>query len=170
MPGAAPVAGPGAPPAPPTAPRRSRKLIVLAVLGGLVALFIMGTGTLLFLYDRATAPDRSAPDVLVDNYLRAYLVDRNDVLARQFVCDSARLTELEAFRADLQEREKRFQVSLKVSWGPLDVQARGESATVTVDLITTAVINNMFYNGQQSWRFETRKDGGWRVCEAHPTG
>ncbi|MET7670749.1 hypothetical protein ABZS39_21795, partial [Micromonospora luteifusca] len=34
--------------------------------------------------DGAAAPDRSAPDVVVDNYLRAFLVDRNDARANLF--------------------------------------------------------------------------------------
>ena len=39
------------------------------------------------LYNRATTPDRSAPDVVVDNYLRAFLVDRNDARADLFTCE-----------------------------------------------------------------------------------
>jgi hypothetical protein len=170
-PGTAAVAGTAAPPAqaaPPAPPRRSRKRIVLAVLGGLLALLIMGTGVLVFLYDRATAPDRSAPDVVVDNYLRAYLVDRNDVKAQLFLCrDSTDLAAVQALRAEVERREAQFNVVVRVSWGPLQ-----RSKTATGETVQTTLTIRSFADGQdragrrEDWAFDLIDDDDWRVCAA----
>ena len=46
-----------------------------------------GVATAFVLYERAATPDRSAPDVVVDNYLRAFLVDRERIRAELFTCE-----------------------------------------------------------------------------------
>ena len=78
---------------------------MLTVVAGVLALLCLGgwlTGYVL--YDRAAAPDRSAPDVVVDNYLRAFLVDRNDTRADQSPVRARQtwLAELRLLRDDLQ--------------------------------------------------------------------
>jgi hypothetical protein len=174
-PGADPVTAPGAPPAqaaPPAPAGRSRKRIVLLVLGGLLALAVMGAGVLFFLYDRATAPDRSAPDVVVDNYLRAYLVDRNDVKAQLFLCrDSTDLAAVQALRAEVERREAQFNVVVRVSWGPLQ-----RSKTVTGETVQTTLTIRSFADGQdragrrEDWAFDLIDDDDWRVCAARKVG
>lgn len=142
------------------------------VVSAVVALFCLsGVAVAYVLYDNATAPDRSAPDVVVDNYLRAFLVDRDDVRANQYVCaDSTGLSELQALRADLQEREKRFQTTFTVSWGSLGVQQQGNSAEVSVTLIIATVVNGLSQSDRQPWRFVTQTGEDWRVCQAKRAG
>ncbi|MGW0431894.1 hypothetical protein ACWDV4_05035 [Micromonospora sp. NPDC003197] len=154
--------------APPPAPRKSRLRLILAVVSGVAALLCLsGIAVGYVLYDNATAPDRSAPDVVVDNYLRAFLVDRNDVQAGQYACpDTSALTELRNLRTDLQEREQRFQTTFRVSWGSLDVRRDGNSAEVRVDLTISTVVNEISQSDRQAWRFVTRLEDDWRVCEA----
>ena len=65
----------------PAAPRGGRRLgrfkAVLLVLAGVLALLCVGgVGVVFVLYDQATKPNRSAPDVGGRNYLRALLVER----------------------------------------------------------------------------------------------
>ena len=71
---------PPAPPTPAPQPPRRRMRTVLTVVAGVLALLCLGgvATAVIVLYNRAATPDRSAPDVVVDNYLRAFLVDRND--------------------------------------------------------------------------------------------
>jgi len=156
------------PPAPPPAPRKSRLRLVLALVSGVVALLCLsGVAVAYVLYDKATAPDRSAPDVVVDNYLRAFLVDRDDVRAGQYACtDNSALAELRNLRTDLQEREKRFETTFRVSWGSLDVRRDGNSAEVRVNLTISAVVDQISQSDRQPWRFVTRLADDWRVCEA----
>jgi hypothetical protein len=156
------------PVATPPAPKRRRWRLVLAVIVG--ALAVLGSAGAVIgyvAYDRYTAPDQSAPDITVNNYLQAYMADRNDVRAKELACDdTSKLAELAALRADLAEREQRFQNTFRVSWGKLDVTERGDSAEVLVDLVISTRINNLTQSGRQSWRFVTERDDKWRVCEA----
>ncbi len=139
------------------------------MIGGTVALLCLaGAAVAYVLYDKYTSPDRSAPDVVVDNYLRAFLVDRNDVRAQLLVCDdSAQLAELLALRTELQAREERFQIPLKVSWGSLDVRQQDDHlAEVYVQLAISAIVDGLAQTDLQPWHLTTRLGDDWRVCGA----
>lgn len=132
-------------------------VLTALVLGGIVGGYV--------LYDRATTPDRSAPEVVVDNYLRAFLVDRNDTLADLFVCaEGVSLAELGALREDLVAREARFAVPISVSWGNLVIGSEGDEAVVELELVISAYVDGVFQSDQQPWRFTTRLGEDWRVC------
>ncbi|MGW0213020.1 hypothetical protein ACWDXH_01340 [Micromonospora chokoriensis] len=153
-----------APPAPPP-PRRRMRTVLTVVAGVLAVLCMAGAVTGYVLYNRAAAPDRSAPDVAVDNYLRAFLVDRNDARADLYTCErGAELEAIRTLRSDLLEREKRFNVAISVSWASLSVEKQGGSAAVAVTLIISARIDGINQSDRQPWQFETRDDDGWRVC------
>lgn len=151
----------------PRRPSRRRRLRpVLAVLGAVLALLCLGGLAAAYLvYDDATGPDRSAPDVVVDNYLRAYLVDRDDARADQFVCREAPdLGEVRALRDDIQAREQQYSVRIVVSWGSLRVEPAGQGRTVTTEVRRT--IADGSERAQDRWRFEVVDRDGWRVCAA----
>ncbi|WP_406075605.1 hypothetical protein [Micromonospora sp. NBC_01638] len=158
---------PPAPVTPAPQPPRRRVRTVLTVVAGVLALLGIGAAiTGYVLYNRASAPDRSAPDVVVDNYLRAFLVDRNDTRANLFTCEGgAQLEALRSLRADLLAREERFGVTITVSWGSLGVQKQGgNAAAVEVALIISARVDGINQSDRQSWRFDTRLAESWRVC------
>ncbi|KAB1948241.1 hypothetical protein F8271_03095 [Micromonospora sp. ALFpr18c] len=162
---------PPAPAAPASQPPRRRMRTVFTVVAGVLALLAVGAGlTGYVLYDRATTPDRSAPDVVVDNYLRAFLVDRNDTKADLFTCESGtQLEALRSLRADLVAREERFGVAISVSWGPLAMQKQADVAGVQVTLIISARVDGVSQSDRQPWQFDTRLAEGWRVCGATQT-
>ncbi|MCX4469638.1 hypothetical protein OOK41_04880 [Micromonospora sp. NBC_01655] len=166
------LAPPSGMPAPARPPRRLRT--ILTVVAGVVGLLLLGgVATAFVLYQRATTPDRSAPDVVVDNYLRAFLVDRNDVRAEQFTCSAnpPQLNGLRALRDDLAAREKRFATTISVSWGRLDVQNQGDTAQVSVDLIMSAHVDGISQSDRQPWQFGVRRDDeGWKVCDGAFSG
>ncbi|MEV4626448.1 hypothetical protein AB0J90_09205 [Micromonospora sp. NPDC049523] len=156
------------PVATPPAPKRRRLRLVLAVIAGTLAVLGAAGITIGYVvYDRYTSPDQSAPDITVSNYLQAYMGDRNDVRAKELACDdTSKMAELAALRADLVEREQRFQTTIRVKWGKLDVTEQGDSAEVLVDLVISTRVDNLTQSGRQSWRFVTERDDKWRVCEA----
>ncbi|WP_327039706.1 hypothetical protein [Micromonospora maris] len=159
--------------APPTvapAPQRPRRRVrtVLAVVAGVLAAMCLGGGVVGYLvYDRATTPDRSAPDVVVDNYLRAFLVDRNDVRADLFICEGASdLSAVHQLRDEILQREADFGVVVRVSWGTLF-----QSDTAGQQLITTTLTISSSSDGisrssrREEWAFEVSDTAsGWRVC------
>ncbi|MEV4710451.1 hypothetical protein [Micromonospora sp. NPDC049374] len=162
-----------APPAVAPAPRRPRRRLrtVLTVIAGVVAALCLTGGVVgYFVYDRATTPDRSAPTIVVDSYLRAFLVDRNDVRAKLFTCDGGSdLEPLDAFRSDLAAREEQFGTSMLISWGNVLAEQRGNEAEVRVELLLSARIDGIRQYDRQPWTFTTRLDEDWRVCSATPS-
>lgn len=132
----------------------------------MLALLCLGVLALGYVvYDEATAPDRSAPDVVVDNYLRAYLVDRDDARADQYACeDASGLTAMRELRDDIQAREQRYSVRIVVSWGSLHVESAPEGRVVTTEVRRT--IADGSERAQDRWRFDLVDRDGWRVCGA----
>ncbi|MBM0278967.1 hypothetical protein [Micromonospora tarensis] len=158
---------PPAPPTPTPQPPRRRMRTVLIVVAGVLALVTAGAAiTGYVLYDRATKPDRSAPDVVVDNYLRAFLVDRNDVKADLYTCKGgAQLEALRALRDDIHSREQQLGVTILVSWGSLDGDNQDGSASITTVIRRSASVDGVQQSLADTWRFDVEEQqDGWRVC------
>ncbi|MEU8182869.1 hypothetical protein AB0B85_05895 [Micromonospora sp. NPDC049044] len=159
---------PPAPAPPETQPPRRRMRTVVTVVAGVLALLLLG-GLIagVVLYHRASAPDRSAPDVVVDNYLRAFLVDRNDARADLFTCEGGSdLQAVRDLRVETEQRESKFGVTVRVSWGPLTrtPSQGGESVGTTLTIAGSA--NGVPRSGRrEDWTFSVvEDDDGWRVC------
>ncbi|MEV1144766.1 hypothetical protein [Micromonospora sp. NPDC049799] len=164
------LAPPGPAPAP-ERPRRRLRTVLTVVAAVLTSLVLGGIVAGYLLYDRATAPDRSAPDVVVSGYLNAFLRERNDTRANLFTCDEADMAELRALRDDLVAREQRFATNISVSWGSLQVNRQGDTAEVQVDLILSAYVDGTSQGDRQPWRFTTRVgDEDWQVCSSRKVG
>ncbi|SDY12344.1 hypothetical protein SAMN05444365_101747 [Micromonospora pattaloongensis] len=164
---------PGPPPAIPMPvgapmPPGRRLRLTLAIVGGMVLLLCMGgVGISYALYDNATAPDRSAPDVVVDNYLRALLVERNDTNAALYACDEPALEDIKAFREDVIRQEARLNTSITFSWGQLTVQSgTGGEAEVTTTVRRSGTIDGAGQSVVDVWTFRAVDQNGWRVCGA----
>lgn len=158
------------PPAPAPAPVRPKRPLrtVLAIVAGVLALLCTGGAVVGFvLYDRATAPDRSSPEVVVANFVQYFLAERNETRAAEFVCeDGAALDEARSLRDDLVAREQRFGTTISVGWENLNVQQNGDQAEVRADLVISAFVDGLRQSDRQNWRFEVKRGDGWRVCVA----
>jgi hypothetical protein len=165
------------PTGPPIRPaRRSRWRVVFAVVLAVIPLLCVGAIPLAFhSYDTATRPDRSAPDVVVQEYLQSFLNDRDDAVASQFVCgDPTGLAPLSQLRGDLEAREKQFRVKLPVDLGPMDVVLEGsDAASVTAHLSIEqrSGSSGVTTQGEQheTWDFRVVRSPDWRVCGATRT-
>ncbi|MFY1704752.1 hypothetical protein ACN28G_23990 [Micromonospora sp. WMMA1923] len=150
----------------PQRPQRGRALLAL-LIGVLALLASGGAAAGYLLYDRATAPDRSAPDVVVDNYLRAFLVDRDDTKASVFMCEQKPdLTAVSVLRQEILDREVRFDVTVRVSWGPLSLADNGQGQSVATTLTVSSSANGEPRSSRrENWQFDVTDDpDGWRVC------
>lgn len=149
--------------------RRSgrRNLLVFLVVGVLAA---VASATLAGIawYARETAPDRSAPDVAVDNYLRALLVERDDPRASLWACgDRSELAEIESFRREISAREEQLQLPISVNLEDLRVEQRsGREATLTVAVRRSALIDGSQQSVVDRFQMTAVNDDGWRVCAA----
>jgi hypothetical protein len=132
--------------------------------GILTLLCLGGVGVVISLYDGATEIKRTAPDAVVDNFLGAYLVSRDDKDADLYVCESgADLTALRQYRDEIASVEKEKSVGIRVSWSSLAVSTGGDRTTVTTDLTRTATDGARL---KDTWSFLVVDDDGWRVCGA----
>lgn len=148
--------------------RNRRARLIVAMVAGVVALLCMGgVGVAISLYDDATQIKRTDPDAVVDNFLRAYLVNRDDESASLYQCKSGGdFTQIAGYRADIVSREKRFSVGIRVTWSTFTVATSGPSGTVTTDLIKTTTDQSGRLSN--SWQFAVVDQDGWRVCGARP--
>ncbi len=156
----------GAPPQKRRGRLQNRRVrLVLALAGGMMALFCLGgVGLFVALYDEATKIERVEPDAVVDNFLAAYLVERDDSKAALYSCESgADLIEIAAYRTDIVEREAKYSIDIRVSWEGLVVATAGDQGTVQVDL-TRAIIGSEQLT--DSWTIRIADQDGWRVCGA----
>lgn len=145
---------------------QSRRVrLFLALGGGILALLCLGgVGLFVSLYDEATEIKRTAPDAVVDSFIRAYLVNRDESEAALYSCKAgADFAEIAAYRADVIEREARYSVAIRVSWAELLVSTTGDQGTVQVDLIRSIARSEKLTD---SWTFRVVDQDGWRVCGA----
>lgn len=135
----------------------------------LALLCIGGAGIAYVAYDTVTQPDRSAPDVVVSNYLRAVFLDRDQVVAASFLCSSAPfLTDIESLLEEVRVREETFDVTVSVSWGGLAQKVIDENRQLVTTEITVAgsSMGQTTSRRNESWEFRVVFDRGWRICEA----
>ncbi|MFI5840811.1 hypothetical protein ACIA8K_13990 [Catenuloplanes sp. NPDC051500] len=165
VPGAPGADSPGRAAGEPVKRRRSWK-VVLLVVASVMGVLCSGTvGYGLWWYNQETKPDRSAPDVVVDNYLRALLVENNSIQASQYSCsDPQDLSAIEALRTDILDREERFGADFQITWGSLAESGTGSSRQVSVDIRLSAVVDGFPQSDIQSWRFAVLDQDEWRVC------
>ena len=169
MPGAVPEVTPGVvvPPGGRGGRFRSRRArLWLALSAGILALLCLGgAGVIFLLYDDATEIERSAPDAVVDNFLGAYFVSRSDSEAALYMCkEGGAFSELSAFRADIENRERSHGVGILVSWSTFTVETREGRGSVTTDL--TKATESGKESITRPWKFEVVEQDGWRVCGA----
>jgi hypothetical protein len=168
--GGVPVAGGPAPTVVGGKPRNRRLRLWLAMgLGIVVLLCLGGVGVAISLYDGATKIQRSEPDAVVDGFLRAYLVNREDKEVALFTCKTGPdLAAIAALRSEFVTREKEFDVKVVVTWGTLTVSNTGpESRSVATDLIIAGTKNGDTQSRRtETWSFGVVDQDGWRVCSA----
>ena len=161
-----PVGGTGVP----QKPRNRRTRLILVMIAGIVGLLCLGgVGVAISLYDDATKIERTAPDAVVDNFLRAYLVNRDDQEVSLYACKSgAAFDDLSALRIEMIDREKKFSVKVSASWSSLTVSdVDQDRKNVETDLVIAGSSNgNTVSRHTESWSFGVVDDGGWRVCSA----
>ena len=147
-------------------PRNRRLRLILAMAAGIVALLCLGgVGVFISFYDEATKIERAAPDAVVDQFLRAYLVNRDDQQAELFTCKNGLdLSAIDAFRTDIQSREQRFSIGIQVDWTSLTISSDGGKTTVSTDIRRT--IADGSERTTDTWQFPMVDDNGWRVCGA----
>jgi hypothetical protein len=136
-------------------------VVSLLCLGGVAAGFLY--------YHQATKPDLSTPEHVTRKYLEAYLIDRDEYKAREYRCgDTSGLTELQAFLADIVDRQKKYGLTFSFSVDRVKVVDSTEKvAHLDVDLAISTTDQGQPLRGIDHWNITTQNQDGWRVCTAH---
>ncbi|WP_232323808.1 hypothetical protein [Catenuloplanes japonicus] len=159
-----PGVGPGGSAAGPAKGRRSWKTVLLVVASVMGVLCSGTVGYGLWRYNEETKPDRSAPDVAVSNYLRAFLSERDDNQASLYVCGSPDLNSMSDFRDDIENREMKYSIAIRVSWSGLEVADAQDGRQVQTTIRRS--ISDGSESDKSVWSFAVVDEGGWRVCSA----
>jgi hypothetical protein len=144
-------------------------LVLMMVVGVVALLCLGGTGVAFVAYREATEPDRSAPDVVVDNYLRAMFVERNEAAVGDYTCSGQPdLAAARVLRDEIERREVDFDVEVRVSWGRLSRSRLDDRREVVETELTIASSAQGASRGRrtENWRFDVVDEDGWRVCGA----
>jgi hypothetical protein len=141
----------------------------VVALSVIALLCLGGIGTAFILYDKGTQPDLRTPVVVIQQFLTAYLVNRDDAKAAQFECsDASGLEPVRSVRKDDDQRERENNVAITVAVDSVrEISRSGKDAQVAVDLVFATTINGTPQRDLEHWEFTTRNDSGWRVCSGH---
>ncbi|MDG4806636.1 hypothetical protein O7634_07680 [Micromonospora sp. WMMD1120] len=144
---------------------------MLIVVAGVLALVTAGAAiTGYVLYDRASTPDRSTPDVAVISYLQAALVNHDSNRAKLFTCDGG-IPALDEFAGDLARREDELGVSFSINIEDVAVSEAGTSGASVIAVIRrSATIDGIQQSLADTWRFDLKDKDGWRVCAGSRIG
>jgi hypothetical protein len=146
--------------------RRAR--LALALTGGfLVLLCVGGVGAFFVLYDEATEIKRTNPDAVVNDFLGAYLRERDDKAAELYRCTSGDFEKFAAYREDTERREQDHSTSISISWAIVSMNVTGTGGTVSAD-VTRTIVGRAGRDGS-TWQFTVVDQDGWRVCGATQT-
>jgi hypothetical protein len=147
---------------------RWRTILLGAILAvGVLCITSLITGY--FVYDNATKPDRSTPELATRHYLEAVFTDRDQAKAKLFSCDARTDNgEVEGLLAQVKEREQRFNVAVVVRWEGFTSAISERSAFVDVTLrVLVPEANGSTSEAIQLWQFAVRNGSGWQVCGSH---
>jgi hypothetical protein len=125
-----------------------------------VAFLVLLGGTIgVVAYDKATAIDRSTPDVVADQFMQAATVDRDAVRVGLFVCASWAVADaMNATRLDARP-------DLHVNWGITKLTQNGNRAEADVRVrLSIPAGNDALFRDVHNWHLTLVKEDGWRVC------
>jgi hypothetical protein len=120
---------------------------------------MVGGGAAFVIYDQATAIDRDTPEVVVQQFLQAGLVDHDTARLSLFVCRQWSADEaLKKIAPPTDER-------IFVSWGDYASSRTGDKATVDVKVQFDLGVGSVSASSVRSWRLMLEDQAGWRVCD-----
>jgi hypothetical protein len=148
------------------APPKSRRLrnVLLIAIAFAVVLGAAAAGTLFYIYDKATAIDRSTPEVVVGQFLRATLVEKDARRVSLFVCPQWTAS---AAASDVAAPAN---PKVSVSWGDYVTRQSGPKADVDLRVYFSVAVGNGYQQDVQSWTLHLENQDGWRVCALTKNG
>jgi hypothetical protein len=127
-------------------------------MGFVLALAAVATGTVFYFYDKATAIDRSNPQVVAEQFLDSALLLKDVNRLSLFVCEDWPAEDALAAAAPPTDTR------VVPSWGDYATSLAGEMATVEVRVRFTVDAGAVSAVSVRVWTLELEYQDGWRVC------
>ncbi|WP_426509809.1 hypothetical protein ACPPVO_03175 [Dactylosporangium sp. McL0621] len=120
------------------------------------------------LYNKAAEPDRGNPTATLRQYLDARINTRDTARASVFVCKSPTLSELDRAISDVERREQKDQIRIRMFTSEMAVtESTAKSATVHTVITYQIPEEGGRSSGEvYNWDFGMTLEEGWRVCSA----
>lgn len=156
------------PPAGPAVPRNRQWRLVLALVGGVLALLCLGGGVVAFtLYDNATKLDRSSPVYVASEYTSELFVHRDRPLAGLWACDDADLAAAERILDDIIATERRLNTSIRANTEAFKVRKLSDTRTeIRMEVRRTGTVDGVRQSTTEPLTVIVEDRDGWRVCAA----
>jgi hypothetical protein len=163
---------PPSPPRPPTKPGKTRRTVLWTLLGIVALICLAGSITTYVLYSKAAEPDRGNPTATLRQYLDARFNSRDVGRANVFVCQSPNLSAINNAIDDIEKREAKFSIRIRMFTTDMRLTAQTErSATVYVEITVEIPEEGNRSSGEvYTWEFGMVRTDGWRVCSATKVG
>jgi hypothetical protein len=136
--------------------RSNRSLFIFAIVG--VVLALIGGG--FYIYRAATAPERSTPEAVVEQFLEAVFVHNSTDQLAPLLCST-----WEPQRA-MNWVTSQVDPRARMSWQEI-VVVQAERANVLAEL-GYQFPGDSQPSAHRQWRFRLFDEDGWRVCDARP--
>jgi hypothetical protein len=152
-----------APQAPLPSRRAHRTRSVLLVVGIALGFVLLLGGTVaIFLYNKATAIDRSTPVVSASSFLRAVFVDGDPAQVGLYTCS--------AWPADqaMSDTKALADPETHVSWDTFSVVDQSDSRAVLRARLRFRYEGEVAPSGEKTWEIRLADERGWRVCAVAP--
>jgi hypothetical protein len=126
------------------------------------SVIILGGAVGVFVYNRATAVDRSTPVVSADAFMNAVAVEEDPQRVGLYTCAAWSATD--AFT----ETTRLIDPQARTTWDTFVVVSQSESAAVIDARVRFRYPGEVAASGEKTWRFQMANEQGWRVCSVTP--
>jgi hypothetical protein len=156
---AVPTSGTPAAPAASGAPKKRRRILLVVAI--VVAFLVLLGGSIgVVAYDRATAIDRSTPEVVIRQFVGAAAIDHDLARANLFVCGQWSAADA------LTKMSLPTTPNLSINWGVRSVTQNGDQAQADVRVILSVPAGDgAAFRDVHIWHLTLVNQNGWRVCD-----
>jgi hypothetical protein len=137
-----------------------RAPVIFALLS---LILVIGAGAVYVLH-RSTAPPELTPEQTVNEFLSAVFLGEDPNRAAAVVCSGW------SGQDAVDRTTKEAESGAHVSWDQIRLVAISDTTASATARIGQRLPDDKQPSVVQEWRFQLKKENGWRVCEAGPLG
>jgi hypothetical protein len=134
---------------------------IIFVLASLLVALVAGAA---YIVQRVTAPPELTPEETVNNFLAAVFLAQDPARVGTYICASWDGQDA------VDRTTKEVEPGAHVSWDQLRIVSTSETEASATARLGQRLADDTRPSIFRQWRFQLKKEKGWRVCEARPVG